>query len=141
MRAVPQPCVVGPAMAAPAERPAHEEHVRGTASRLHTTARSLVKHLWHETGVLDEAVRRVAFGRNLEVDPTGPWRTATLPVDATMLPFGFLEHDDAWVALGPHGDTLVALQGARWPLAETGLVTIHDLDPYAEGFIEIQRSW
>jgi hypothetical protein len=105
-----------------------------------TVPLQLVHALWRRTGVLDREVRRAAFPLGeRRVEPTEPWRRTDLAVNRTLVPARFLSIGDVWVAMADLGDILVAIEGERWPLEETGLVTFADLAPYEQGAVEITR--
>jgi hypothetical protein len=104
------------------------------ALAVYSLAREQLQHFWHETGTLPEDVRHAVFPTDRRVeDPTAPWADARLSVDGAEVAFRVLATDDYWVAQARRGDLLLGIQARRWPPDVTGLVTIDNLQPYADG--------
>ena len=105
-------------------------------------ARSLVHEFWHETGVLSDEVRRAVFAFDGgSVDPFEPWNAIEVPVDDVAVEFHMLVHDDYWVAGGFTAHVAISLRSRRWPVEQTGIVTITDVRPYLDGSVELARRW
>jgi hypothetical protein len=102
-------------------------------------ARHLVEYVWRETDVLSDDVRRAAFDRSRIDGALEPWEPIEFAIDRQPAPFRVLEQDDVWVALGRWRSQVVAIRARRWPAQDTGLVTVEDFAPYAEGHVEIIR--
>jgi hypothetical protein len=105
-------------------------------------AREQVGHLWRETGVLRDDVRRAAFAIDgVRGDPTIGWDHASLNVDGETVSFSVLVEGEHWVALAIVGEVVVGVQSRRWPVSETGLRAVGEFDPYVTGAREIRRRW
>lgn len=103
-------------------------------------AQECVNAVWSSTGVLDDEMRRAAFplaftGR----DPTEPWDGAEIEVDGIAVPFRVLAAGDAWYAQAHHGDVVLSITAGRWPITQTGLVSVFDVSEYVAGSEEMRR--
>jgi hypothetical protein len=108
-----------------------EESIRG---ELATIARHQVNDLWMKTGTMTPEVRAAAFPvATPPGEPTAPWEKIVLAVDETPIQFNTLGHDTYWVAHARYDDLIIAISASHWPATSTGLVTVDDLAPYAEG--------
>jgi hypothetical protein len=104
-------------------------------------ARTQVDHLWRQTGVLRDDVRRSVFPRDgVEADdPTALWERASLTVDHDLVDFAVLSEGEHWVAQAIVGNSVVGIQARNWTPETTGLVTEKNFDPYREGAKEMRR--
>jgi hypothetical protein len=104
-------------------------------------ARTQVDHLWRQTGVLRDDVRRSVFPRDgaRTEDPTLIWEHTSLPVDDDFVEFAVLSEGAYWVAQAIIGERVVGVQTRNWALDATGLITETDFAPYVEGAKEIRR--
>jgi hypothetical protein len=104
-------------------------------------ARHQVDHLWRQTGVLRDDVRRSVFPRDgaRTGDPTLTWDHVSLPVDDGLVEFAALREGKHWVAQAIIGERVVGIQARNWELDATGLVTETDFAAYEEGAKEIRR--
>jgi hypothetical protein len=101
-----------------------------------------VGELWRRTGGLSENLRRAAFPTTPPVgDPTAPWQEVVLPLDAEAVAFRMLASGDFWVAQARLRDAVVGIEAVRWPLEQTGIVSIQDLTDYEVGSREIVSRW
>ncbi len=91
--------------------------------------RSLVQHLWHETGVHLEAIPSTF---KTTEDPASRWEKTSLQVDGESTEFSTLQVEAQWVALGKVGDALLGLQARNVEPAEIGLITIGNPMEYLE---------
>jgi len=106
-------------------------------------ARQQVDHLWRQTGVLREEIRRSAFPRDgaRTEDPTLAWDRRLLPVDRDEVEFAVLHEGVHWVAQAIIQGTVVGIESRNWALETTGLRVETDFDPYARGAKELRRRW
>lgn len=93
--------------------------------------RALVMRLAHHTGEMREDVRTATFAEDA-TDVLAPWEQMELPVDERPVPFHVLSGGEQWAAVTTLGESVVAITARSWPLALTGLETVHDLAPYRE---------
>lgn len=106
-----------------------------------TLARTQVGHLWRQTGIMRDDVRRKVFPRDGDraEDPTSIWEHTSLPVDDAAVEFAVLSEGAHWVAQAIIGEKVVGIHARNWALDTTGLVTETDFAPYLEGAKEIRR--
>ena len=104
-------------------------------------ARTQVDHLWRQTGVLRDDVRRSVFPRDgtRSDDATGNWERVSLAVDDDLVEFAVLGEGTHWVAQAIVGERVVGIQARNWKLDTTGLVTETDFTLYREGAKEMRR--
>ena len=104
-------------------------------------ARTQVDHLWRQTGVLRDDVRRSVFPRDgaRTEDPTLIWDHVPLAVDDELVKFAVLSEGKYWVAQAILGERVVGIQARNWTLDMTGLVTETDFAAYQAGSKEIRR--
>jgi hypothetical protein len=106
-------------------------------------ARQQVDHLWRQTGVLRDEIRRSAFPRDgaRTEDPTLAWDRRRVPVDGDQVEFAVLHEGVHWVAQAIIEGTVVGIESRHWALETTGLRVETDFDPYARGAKEVRRRW
>jgi hypothetical protein len=104
-------------------------------------ARSQVDHLWRQTGVLRDDVRRTVFPRdgNRTDDPTRDWARTLLAVNDDEVEFAVLSEGTHWVAQAIVGSSVVGIQSRNWALETTGLATETKFDRYKDGGQELRR--
>jgi hypothetical protein len=104
-------------------------------------AQHQVDHLWRQTGVLREDVRRSTFPRDgaRTDDPTGAWGRERLTVDGDEVEFAVLSQREHWVAQAIVNGTVVGIHSRNWPVQATGLVTASDFAVYRRGVQEVWR--
>jgi len=104
-------------------------------------AMTQVDHLWRQTGVLRDDVRRSVFpGEGARIDdPTSAWERAFLTVDGDAVEFVVLSEEAQWVAQAIINGTVVGIQSRNWALEATGLVTERDFERYERGAREVRR--
>jgi hypothetical protein len=104
-------------------------------------ARQQVDHLWRNTGVLRDDVRRSVFPRDdaRAGDPTIVWERTLLTVDGDAVEFAVLSEDVHWVAQAIIEGTVVGIQSRNWTLEATGLVTESKFELYERGTQELRR--
>lgn len=104
-------------------------------------ARNQVDHLWRQTGVLRDEIRRSVFSRDgaRTEDPTLIWDHASLAVDDALVEFAVLSEGKHWVAQAIIDERVVGIQARNWELDTTGLVTETNFAAYIEGAKEIRR--
>jgi hypothetical protein len=106
-------------------------------------ARQQVGHLWRQTGVLRDEIRRSAFPRDRArtEDPTLAWDRRLLPVDGGHVEFAVLDEGLHWVAQAIIEGTVVGIESRNWALETTGLRVEADFETYARGAQELRRRW
>jgi hypothetical protein len=115
---------------------------RATSATVFSFTRSQLYQFWNETGVLPEDVRHAAFlAQGPDVDRTAPWSTVQLPVDDEATPFRVLAHEHFWVAQAVCSGVVIGVRARHWNIVDTGLVTVRDTGPYAEGTRTMHRRW
>jgi hypothetical protein len=104
-------------------------------------ARSQVDHLWRQTGVLRDDIRRAVFPRDgaRTDDPTRNWARALLTVDDDDVEFAVLGEGTHWVAQAIIDATVVGIQSRTWAVETTGLVAESEFDRYEQGRQELWR--
>jgi hypothetical protein len=106
-------------------------------------ARQQVDHLWQQTGVLRDEIRRSAFRRDgaHTEDPTLAWDRRLVPTDAGQVEFAVLHEGVHWVAQAIIEGAVVGIESRNWALETTGLRAEADLDPYAHRAGVLRRRW
>jgi hypothetical protein len=104
-------------------------------------ARSQVDHIWRQTGVLRDDIRRTAFPQDEAGtdDPTRNWARTLLTVNADEVEFAVLSEGPHWVAQAIIGSTVVGIQSRNWAVETTGLVAETEFDRYQYGAQELRR--
>jgi hypothetical protein len=95
----------------------------------------LLTHYTHEFGALPDDVRAAAYPQDspARLDPTAPWDDATIPVDTVPVAFRVLAREHTWLGLGEDDDRVIAIWAHRWPVVDTGLVSVTDFAVYRAG--------
>jgi hypothetical protein len=106
-------------------------------------AMAQVDHLWRQTGVLRDDVRRSVFpGDGAQTsDPTSAWEHALLSVDGDRVEFKVLNEGEHWVGQAIISGSVVGIQSRHWALETTGLVTERAFDAYERGARELRERW
>jgi hypothetical protein len=106
-------------------------------------AEQQVHHLWFQTGVLRDDVRRYASPQHSARtdDPTTAWERALLTVDGEAVEFAVLSAGSHWVAQAIIDEALVGIQSHHWTIESAGLVTERDFEPYEHGARAIRQLW
>jgi hypothetical protein len=104
-------------------------------------AREQVDHLWRQTGVLRDDVRRSVFPSDgaSTGDPTANWERASLAVDGDPVEFAVLTEREHWVAHAIIEEKVVGIEARHWKVDTTGLVTETNFAAYIEGSKEMRR--
>ena len=106
-------------------------------------ARQQIDHLWRQTGVLRDEIRRSAFRPDgaLTEDPTLVWDRHLAAVDGDQVEFAVLREGIHWVAQAIIQGTVVGIESRGWALERTGLRAESDFDVYARGAQELRQRW